>query len=69
MHITFDKDLGKDYLGRQIAGYASFSLKRCHIWIPMIEFVHDSYTWCIWGHELGHCILGTFHTKDEGSTC
>ena len=42
---------------------------KCEIYIPMLEEVRDPYTMCAAGHELFHCILGSFHKPDEGETC
>jgi len=42
---------------------------RCDIYIPIIKEVRDSYAMCVAGHELFHCILGSFHKPDEGETC
>ena len=42
---------------------------RCDIYIPIIKEVRDGYAMCVAGHELFHCILGSFHKPDEGVTC
>ena len=42
---------------------------KCNLYIPMLKEVRDSYTMCVAGHELFHCILGNFHKKDEGERC
>lgn len=42
---------------------------RCELYIPIIKEVRDGYTMCVAGHELFHCILGSFHKPDEGATC
>ncbi len=48
--------------------YVDFKGK-CNIYIPMLKEVRDSYTMCVAGHELFHCMLGNFHNPDEGESC
>ena len=51
-----------------MAEYIDFKGK-CKLYIPMLNEVRDSYTMCVAGHELFHCILGSFHKKGEGERC
>lgn len=41
----------------------------CYVYIPLIRDVYDAHRMCIAGHELMHCVLGTFHNEDEGASC
>lgn len=41
----------------------------CKIYVPMLREVRDPYRMCVLGHEVFHCILGSFHKKGEGATC
>jgi len=41
----------------------------CILYIPPLEYVMDSYTMCVAGHEFFHCILGSYHKEGEGDTC
>jgi len=63
--------LAKKYNYPDLGGltvYKDFKGK-CVLYIPMIKEVRDGYKMCVAGHELFHCILGSFHKKDEGMTC
>ena len=42
---------------------------KCNIYIPMLREVRDAYTMCVAGHELFHCILGSFHRRGEAHSC
>ena len=61
------KKHGYDDLGG-MTEYVDFKGK-CTIYIPMLEEVRDSYTMCVAGHELFHCIRGDYHKPGEGETC
>ncbi len=63
--------LAKKYGFESLGGMTEYvDLKgKCKLHMPMLEEVRDSYTMCVAGHELFHCILGSFHKKGEGESC
>ncbi|MCK5609641.1 hypothetical protein KAR91_47650 [Candidatus Pacearchaeota archaeon] len=68
--IIFNDNIGYDSEGRRVLGRVPYARKGyCLLMIPNITELMDSKNWCVWGHELGHCILGTFHDKNERGTC
>ena len=66
---TIDDNIGYDERDRKIVGQMQRINGVCYIKVPSITWLYDSYTMCIWGHEFMHCVLGTFHTKNDMGTC
>ena len=66
---TINDNIGTDERGRKIVGQAVRINGICYIKVPSILWLYDSYNMCVWGHELMHCVFGTFHTKDDMGTC
>lgn len=40
-------------------------VNRCEIYVVEPSGVRDTTTLSTWGHELAHCIYGSFHAKGE----
>lgn len=70
IQATIDDNLGIDKNGNTINAEAEFFTNGiCKIKLPTIKDVYDSFNLCNWGHELAHCIMGTWHDEDEIDTC
>ena len=69
--IIINDSIGNDKKGRTILGETWYIDKKgtCIFILPTVRDVYDAKNMCVWGHELLHCVMGSFHTDDEGSSC
>ena len=63
----------KSYSGQEVEGLARWAhpkddmtkVKRCDIYVVEPSGVRDTGTLSTWGHELAHCIYGSYHKEGE----